>query len=256
MNYIAKMIFCALVSLCASCATPLIQVNPPAIGASLRSDLNDLNDLQTNDQSLNWWRYAVYLDWPEQQEASWYMDSYLADQLFAPVISQFPSSVNLWRFHRRAVRDQTGHEFTLWFYANAENAQTIYQEVNERFNFLNSLGQQGIKRVELSDINDPKYAGISAISDPGWYIEIQNSWPYFINGVSRSWLSMIQQLSRSKLAQLELPTFDNLVEIYKDLETNMNAMWRNQGAHAYIHHLSAMFGYKEVIVTQRRLMHF
>jgi hypothetical protein len=33
-------------------------------------------------------------------------------------------------------------------------------------------------------------------------------------------------------------------------------MWRQEGSHAFLHHLNAIFGYEPVVVYERRLMNF
>jgi len=203
-----------------------------------------------------WWRYDVHLSWPEQQEPSWYMDMFLADQLFSPVLLEYSPKLPLWRFHRRAIRDNSGHRFALLFFSDAHLAKDIYQSIEQRYRFLESIGLHGIDHITKSDLANPPPAGIAAASDGHWYVEIQQTWPYFIKGVSESWLRLVQALARPELVNSEIPDFDALSGVYSKIENQVKAYWRNQGGHAYLHHLNAIFGYEDVIITERKLMRF
>ena len=43
---------------------------------------------------------------------------------------------------------------------------------------------------------------------------------------------------------------------YAALERVLNELWREEGGHALLHHLSAVFGYRELAVARRELMRF
>ena len=48
-----------------------------------------------------WWNIRFIIDWPEQAEASWNVDLYLADKIIKPVLDQYRDKLELWRFHKR-----------------------------------------------------------------------------------------------------------------------------------------------------------
>ena len=121
---------------------------------------------------------------------------------------------------------------------------------------------QGIESIQQTDSQRPPKLAISATSDPSWDVVIQSTWPYFIKGVSESWLMLVGNLAQAQIEQLTqdqaqgLPNFETLLVAYKAVSTQVEGLWREQGAHAYLHHLNAVFGYAQTVVTQRRLMRF
>jgi len=203
-----------------------------------------------------WWRYALRLTWPEGSLPNWYMDSLLADQLFAPVLREYSAQLPLWRFHRRAVRDSAGHRFSFLFYCDTALASQIMASIDKRYVYLENIGLKGVDAVEKYDINNPPKPGIAASSDPTWGIEIQKTWPYFIKGVSENWLRFIQSFSGPNLQSQEMPNFAALSALYQNVEKTIAEAWQFQGAHAYLHHLNAIFGYQKTILTERRLTQF
>lgn len=203
-----------------------------------------------------WWRYAVQMTWPEGSSPNWYMDDLLADQLFAPVIHEYAQQLPLWRFHRRAARDDAGHRFTFLFYCDTTLASQVMASIDKRYAYLEGIGLKGINAVKKFDISNPPKPGIAASSDPSWGIEIQETWPYFVKGVSENWLRFIQSFSGPILQRQEMPNFEALSVLYQNVEKTIDEAWKFQGAHAYLHHLNAIFGFKKTIVTERRLTQF
>ena len=203
-----------------------------------------------------WWRYNIYLSWPQDQAPAWNMDLLLADQLFAPVLQAHDAELALWRFHRRAGKDAAGHRFALIFYCQPELAAQLYAEIDARLALLTSIGLQGIDRIDKTALENPAETEIASTSDKTWSVEIQRSWPYFINGVSKAWLHLIQEIAAPKLNDIDIADFDTLLAHRAQVESQVNADWRLQGGHAYIHHLNAIFGYIDVIITERTLMRF
>lgn len=96
----------------------------------------------------------------------------------------------------------------------------------------------------------PRRPGIADVSDTDWTPGMQRAWPYFIQGVSRLWLELIREIE----AGGEWP--DDLEARYAAIGEALDTLWRNQGDHALLHHLNAVFGYREVSVIRRELMRF
>lgn len=63
---------------------------------------------------------------------------------------------------------------------------------------------------------------------------MQRAWPYFIQGVSRLWLELIREIE----AGGEWP--DDPEARYAAIGEELDALWRNQGDHALLHHLNAV----------------
>ena len=86
-------------------------------------------------------------------------------------------------------------------------------------------------------------------------IEIQRSWPYFIMGSSQTWLMLVQELSAENKLEGEVD-YPSLLLHYKEVDTRLNAQWRDYGRHAYLHHLNAIFGYQPVLIRSSELKTF
>lgn len=76
-----------------------------------------------------WWKAGFQMRWPEDTEPRWYMDLFIAHAIISPVLDQYEKDIVLWRFHRRAARDQGGHQFSFIFYCTGETAQMIYNAI-------------------------------------------------------------------------------------------------------------------------------
>ena len=69
-------------------------------------------------------------------------------------------------------------------------------------------------------------------------------------GVSQLWLELIREIGKKG----EWP--EEPLTRYAGIEKALNELWRDEGGHAFFHHLSAVFGYEELAVTRRELMRF
>jgi hypothetical protein len=47
-----------------------------------------------------------------------------------------------------------------------------------------------------------------------------------------------------------------LEDFYRVVNERLVELWRDEGGHAFIHHLNALFGYEETFIYERRLMRF
>ena len=92
-------------------------------------------------------------------------------------------------------------------------------------------------------------AEVGASSDPLWDPRLAKTWPYFIMGVSQHWLALIEAV------EAELPqrgkngkALPDLLERYRRISREIDELWREQGQHAYLHHLNALFGYQPLLI--------
>ena len=74
----------------------------------------------------SWWAYRFRIDWPEKAPADMAVDLLLAHAVVKPHLEVFAPRLSYWRFHRRAARDATGHQFSLLFYADPATAGEFY----------------------------------------------------------------------------------------------------------------------------------
>src|SRR5690606_34717849 len=69
-----------------------------------------------------WWQAKYTIDWPEDSAPQWWVDALLANEMIAPSALTQEGRPLLWRFHRRAARDASGHQFTFRFYTTRSDA--------------------------------------------------------------------------------------------------------------------------------------
>jgi len=74
--------------------------------------------------------------------------------------------------------------------------------------------------------------------------------------VSRMWLNLIDEVSKETLKERGLSNLDGLLEGYRKVNEVVEEKWRQEGSHAFLHHLNAIFGYEPVLIYERRLMNF
>jgi len=201
-----------------------------------------------------WWRIAITMRWDQKQSPEWYLDALLADQICAPALAEAGSKVVLWRFHRRAAHDATGHRLSLLVYTDPPTADILYRLIREAslLQWLESDGR--ITSLTMTEVDRPDLAPIARTSDPGWPPEIQASWPWFIMGVSQTWLGLIRQVTVEQ--PLEDPSPATLLDYYRTVDDRVTALWRDHGQHVYLHHLNALFGYQPLVIRETNLKRF
>lgn len=194
-----------------------------------------------------WWRCQFRITWPEN-EPNWAVDLLLAHNVISPVLANYESQLPFWRFHRRAVRDDAGHQFSFIFYSTPETASSIYTEINKSKVLSEFIHTKVVDRVLMGDINQPKNPNIQDTSDPSWSPEIQNNWPSYIMGVSSLWLGLIIEDSQANHQYVE--NSEERLEQYKLTNMRISEKWRTEGQHAFLHHLSAIYGYQPMRIRK------
>jgi hypothetical protein len=97
---------------------------------------------------------------------------------------------------------------------------------------------------------------IEDMSDSGWAEALRKTWPYFIKGVSETWLDLVVLLAEDRDDPTTAVSVEQMVSDYKDIDGLVETLWQEEGGHAFLHHLNGIFGYKDVIVHEKRLMTF
>ena len=206
--------------------------------------------------SVGWWyaRFRIY--WPPEEEPFWHTDLLIAHKILAAVLLQYKDRIRLWRFHRRAARDEAGHQFSFIFYASAETAYQVFDMLRSNA-LLTEMTYSGRIIAEVYD-NPDRIAkpGIKDTSDPSWPSSVQKSWPYFIMGASQMWLNLITE-TIAEIPGAKTPlSLDEYEEFYKEVNDTITSVWETNGRHAYLHHLNALFEYKPVIFYEKRMLKF
>jgi hypothetical protein len=201
-------------------------------------------------QKMGWWRAAFKINWPDKREPLWYVDLILAHKIIAPILDAYQDQIGLWRFHRRAARDSAGHQFSFIFYCSTDLATTIMSKI--KVNHLSQhLIQTGkITKVYLQSTAKIKESNLEATSDTHWSKPMQRAWPYYIQGISRMWLTLIDQYTLNVLKNNDRAAKD-LDVLYQKVNQKMIQTWQEEGAHALLHHLNALFGYRPLKLKMR-----
>jgi hypothetical protein len=206
--------------------------------------------------SAGWWSARFRMYWPPEEEPFWHTDLLIAHKIVAPVLLQYKDRIYLWRFHRRATRDRAGHQFSFIFYASAQTAYQVFETLRSNA-LLSEMAYTGRVIEEVYDnpdrITKPR---IKDTSDPSWPSLIQKSWPYYIKGVSQMWLNLITE-TVADMPTADAPlSLDEYEELYKKVNATITSLWENNGRHAFLHHLNALFGYKPIVFYEKRMLNF
>lgn len=223
----------ALALLLSGCVyRPLVKVTAPA-GAP-----------PAEEQS--WWAARYRHTWPEGEEPRWHQDLCVAHEIVAPVLNAHRREIALWRFHRRAARDGAWHQFSFIFYATPEAARRVFADLQAR-PALAEFKAAGLLRQDVyEEAGLPEPRRVEATSDHRWPPVVQAAWPYFIMGVSENWLTLAT-LELARRPPAEFPGLEERLEACRRSQAYLNALWRREGYHAYLHHLNAVFGYAPLL---------
>ena len=196
------------------------------------------------------------MNWPPNEEPSWYVDPLLAHRVVSPILNQVGSDIKLWRFHRRAVRDQAGHQFSFIFYASPETARKVFAAL-QADGTLKKMKDYGlIIRDSYDDTGTITRPNIEDTSDRNWSLPVQKSWPYFIMGVSETWLNLIVDVAGRVCADTPPSNLEETLALYERINASIEQMWQEEGQHAFLHHLNAIFEYEPLMMRHQFLLGF
>jgi hypothetical protein len=238
-----------IVSLLLTACTPALQVAPAETFEPKAAVMG------AEQVDRYWWQLRFRLVWPEGAAPDFSQHLLIAEQVLLPVIIENQSQMPLWRFHRRAGRGDSGNQFSLIFYANKATATRINEEVQTAALTQWLLDQNMIDKVRFAQRSPEELGRLELTSDPEWPMDIQRSWPYFIMGASQTWIMLVQELSQADAVAGEV-SYSALLEHYKTVDSRLNQQWQQYGQHAYLHHLSAIFGYQPLQIRSSTLRTF
>ena len=198
-------------------------------------------------QEKYWWYCRFKLHWPENTDFDLVPDLMLAHAVVKPVLDAYRPKLDYWRFHRRAVHDAAGHQFSFIFYTDPGTAAAVMFDLKKSAILQQALSENIVEKISFDDTNNPDKPDLEDTSDQRWPPEIQKNWPAYIMGVSSTWLGLISDM------MTDTPAVDNiheLVEQYRKVDSDIASMWSRNGQHAFIHHLSAVFGYEPITIKQ------
>lgn len=201
-----------------------------------------------------WWRASFQIEWDGELSPDWHYGPLVAEQVILPVMQRYGEQFQFWRFHRRAVGDAAGHRFSFLYYADSKTAGFVEALIRQNKTLANLIGEGAVTRVDIGPYSGKGGGSISATSDKNWTPVMQQTWPYFLMGVSQMWLQQVVHFSENadKDSPFEHAGFDGtegvgLEEQYIYVQSKLNGMWLNEGRHAYLHHLNAIYAYQPVL---------
>lgn len=203
-----------------------------------------------------WWFVRFRMNWPERSEPAWHLDLLVAGEVVKPVLDRHSEDIYLWRFHRRAARDAVGHQFSFIFFAAPETARRVYAGLSQSQTLGMARSSGRIFDVSYDDTAAITRPEIGDTSDPNWSAALRRAWPFYLMGASRMWLDLIAAMAVEAPAEQTPPSFDDLDRRYAGINAAITALWQNEGRHAFLHHLNALFGYEPILIIEKRQMRF
>jgi hypothetical protein len=189
-----------------------------------------------------WWYARFHIDWPEGEPARWYMGTLIGGEVIAPVFDEYYQDVLIWRVHRRASRDGYGHVFSFIFYSTPQGAQRIYTAIENNAVVQSLLDSGRLTRVAVDDVTRITRPNIEDTSDKHWPLSVQKTWPAMIMGTSRMWLDLVSEQAATVSAT------GGTEAKYQKIQDAITTIWREQGQHAMLHHINAVYAYQPLLI--------
>ena len=223
---------------------------------SPRTPVSDSAPLSPSPPSVEqgWWSVRFRIERPVEK-TRWAADLLIAHRIVAPIQAVHGQDIALWRFHRRSGDDDDGHRFSFIFFADAAVADRINRTILEHPLLQLMLAEGLLRDVIVDTVDHNDRPAIADTSDRNWSPIMQAAWPYYIMGVSRMWLEMIDRCSLD-IGTPESPALDPLITHYEAVNAEVTRIWQQEGYHALLHHLNAIYGYGPLIYWEKRWKSF
>lgn len=218
------------------CATPVPVEDDSAVTEQIEVETGALPNGE------GWWYARFHIDWPEGEAIRWYMGTLIGGEVIAPIFDDYYRDVYVWRIHRRASRDGHGHVFSFIFYSTPQGAQRIYNAIEDHALVQSLLESGQLTQVAVDDVTRITRPNIEDTSDDHWPESVQKTWPAMIMGTSRMWLDLVSELAAEESAH------DRLEAKYRKVQESVTAVWREQGQHAILHHINAVYAYQPLLI--------
>ncbi len=225
-------------SACASLPVPLPLENVTAIST----------EDPIHNETVSWWTCRFKITWPPNTLPDSAVDLLLAHAVVKPVLEEQIAKISLWRFHRRAGPDASGHQFSFLFYTDPAVSEIVIADIQKSNVLQQTLEAAFVESVICDDPSNPHSPEVEATSDPNWSVSLQKHWPSFIMGVSTIWLGLLDDAVSD--VPLNLKDASILLEQYREAEAKVTSTWYKEGQHAFLHHLSAVFGYEPLLIRK------
>ena len=70
------------------------------------------------------------------------------------------------------------------------------------------------------------------------------------------WLSLIGEIAEQVWDGERPSSMERIRVFYEQINESVIRSWQEEGRHAFLHHLNAIFGYKPLVVYEKRFMVF
>ena len=216
--------------------------SPQPIGESSNIRESSQPVSETLPEGEGWWYARFHIDWPEDDEPRWYMGTLIGGEVIAPIFDKYYQDVHIWRIHRRASRDGHGHVFSFIFYSTPQGAQRIYTAIENHAVVKSLLDSGRLTKVTTDDVTRINRPNLEDTSDSHWPDLVQKTWPAMAMGASRMWLDLVSELASHESG------IDGIDAKYKRVQSDITLIWREQGQHALLHHLNAIYAYQPLLI--------
>lgn len=180
----------------------------------------------------------------------WEIDLIIAHQVLSPVLQRYKDNIILWRFHRMVSPKEKLHQFSFHCFVRPDTLNAIYEDLEAdrtiqalvEHNYVRGISREGGMKSNLEDTSDKE-----------WSPHVKKAWPHYMMGVSKMWLALIDDI-----ANLKIVTFGNIKDLlrwYKGVNGEISEIWTH-GAHPFLHHLNAIFGYGLIDIQSVHKMRF
>ena len=169
--HLPVILLCAMLSACASFSQHTPDSDASIIDKSI--DPNSATNISSGVPAtdVGWWQVGFHRDMEENEDPAWHMDSLIAYEVIKPVLDTHEQQIIVWRFHRRAALDKSGHKFSFIFYSKRSVGASIYELLRES-QFVQTLQNENyIDRLSFADLNSAARLSIQDTSDKNWPIE-------------------------------------------------------------------------------------
>ena len=196
----------------------------------------------TLPEGTGWWYARFHINWPEDGDTRWYVGTLIGGEVIAPIFDEYHQDVYIWRIHRRASRDGYGHVFSFIFYSTPQGAQRIYSAIQNNAVVRSLLDRGLLTKVSVDDVTRITRPDIEDTSDAHWPASVQQTWPAMIMGTSRMWLDLVSELAA------DASDIDDIEDRYRKVQEDVTRIWREQGQHAILHHINAVYAYQPLLI--------
>jgi hypothetical protein len=214
----------------------------PLAGKPVANAAGDANETAGLPENEGWWYARFHIMDTGDKPPLWHIDTLIAGEIITPVFEHHFQDIHVWRVHRRASGDGTGHVFSFIFYSSPQGAQRIYNEISQDATLAMLRDKGLVTSVSYDDLAHNTRPDIEDTSDAAWPASIQKTWPALIMGASRMWLDLVGGLAASHADE------QDVVHRYELVEQDITRLWAQNGQHAVLHHLNALFAYQPMLI--------